>query len=327
MRPAPLACSDAERRAARRFAEALRAAGRGVIVETLWVRPGQAWALAVCAAAGVAASVVSVDRPTVGLAVAVVALVLALAELGPVPVLRRLTYARATQNVLSAAGPSRPVTLILAAATDGQRAGLLQRARVPAGPVTAAALALVAACCAARVGLDAGGTVLGAAQLVPTAVLVLAAGGLVDAAVAIPAPADERAVEAVLATAHRLDQAPPRRLAVETVLAGAWPLGLRARLERDHRRPEQVVLAIVMPGDGPVRYATRHPTLRAAAETVTGAERRGRSPRAGRRPAIAVTGPAETATSFLLALAAAIDAELGRAPQPASSDRSANSTK
>src|SRR3954471_23474588 len=99
MRPAPLACSDAERRAARRFAAALRAAGRGVIVETLWVRPGQAWALAACAAAGVAASVGGVDRPGGGLAPAAGALVPGLAELGPVPVLRRLTYARATQNV------------------------------------------------------------------------------------------------------------------------------------------------------------------------------------------------------------------------------------
>src|SRR3954470_7135999 len=173
MSPAPLACSDAERRAARRYAAALRAAGRRVVVEPLWVRPAQAWALAACAVAGVAASVVSVDRPVAGLATAVVALVLAAAELGPVPLLRRLTFARATQNVLSAAGAARPVTLILVAATDRLRAGRLHRAGIPAGPITVAALAVVAACTAARVALDAGGTLLGAAQLVPTAVLVL----------------------------------------------------------------------------------------------------------------------------------------------------------
>jgi hypothetical protein len=325
MSPAPLACSDAERRAARRHAAALRAAGRTVIVEALWVRPTQGPAFAACAAAGVAASVLSVDRPAAGLAVAAVALVLALAELGPLPLLRRLTFARATQNVLSAAGPPKPVTLILAAATDRPRAGLLRRAGIPAEVVTVAALALVAACAAARVVLDAGGTLLGAAQLVPTAVLVLAVGGLVDAAVAAPAPADERAIEAVIATAAAHDAAPPRRLAVETVLAGAWPLGLHARLRRDHRRPHQVVLAIVQPGDGPARYATRHPALRAIAAGVPHAEPKGRAPRVGRRPALAVTGDAGATTTFLVALAAGIDAEVGA--QPASSERSAKSAK
>jgi hypothetical protein len=151
---------------------------------------------------------------------------------------------------------------------------------------------------------------------------VLAVGGLVDAAVAAPAPADERAIEAVLEAARAIDAAPLPRVGVETVLAGAWPLGFRVRMRRDHRRPEHVVLAIVQPADGPARYATRHPTLRAIA---TGAECRGRAPRAGRRPAVAVIGDAGTATQFLVALAAAIDAEVGA--QPASSERSANSTK
>src|SRR4051794_33456132 len=323
MSPAPLACSDAERRLARRYATALRAAGRTVVVEPLWLRPAAAWTLAACAAAGVAASGLSVDRPGAALVLAAIALVLALAELGPIPLLRRLTYARATQNVLSAAGPPRPVTLILVAATDRPRAGLLRRARIPAGPVTVAALALVAGCCAARVALDAGGTLLGAIQLVPTAVLVLAVGGLVDAAVAPAAPEDEVALEAVVAAAARLDATPSGRLAVETVLAGAGPLGRRARLKRDHRRPEEVVVAIVHPGAGAVRYATRHPGLRAIA---AGAERGGRAPPPGRRPAIAVPGGREETAAFLVALAAGIDAELGPA-QPASSERSANSTK
>jgi hypothetical protein len=323
MSPAPLACSDAERRAARRYAAALRAAGRTVVVEPLWVRPARAWALAMCAAGGVAASVLSVDRAAAGLAAAAVALVLALAELGPLPLLRRLTFARATQNVLSAAaGPAKQVTLILAAATDRPRAGLLRRAAIPAETVTVAALALVAACAAARVALDAGGTLIGAVQLVPTAVLVLAVGGLVDAAVAPAAPADEGAIDAVLAAARKLDAAPRQRVAVETVLAGAWPLGLRARLRRDHRAAHDVVLAIVEPADGPVRYATRHPTLTAIAKRIPGAEPEGRAPRAGRRPAVAVTG---ATTAFLVALAAGIDAEVGG--QPASSERSAKSTK
>jgi hypothetical protein len=322
--PGPLACTDAERRAARRHASALRAAGRTVRVEPLWVRPARAAALAACAAAGVAASVLSVDHPVAALVVAGVALVLALAELGSLPLLRRLTFARATQNVLSAPAAPRPVTLVLIAAADRPRAGVLHRARIPAGPVTAAALALVTACVAARVAFDAGGTLLGALQLVPTAVLVLAVGGLVDAAVAAPAPADGRAVDAVVDAAKRLDAAPPGRVAVETVLAGAWPLGLHARLKRDRRRPDELVVAIVAPGAEP-RYATRHPTLRAIADSARHAERRGRAPRAGRRPVIAMSGPPEATTELLVALAAGIDAEIGG--QPTSSERAANSTK
>src|SRR4051812_5230387 len=214
--PGPPACSDAERRTARRHAAALRAVGRTVRVEALWLRPARDPALAVCAAAGVAASVLSVDHATAALVVAGVALLLALAELGPLPVLRRLTtYARATQNVLSASAPTaaKPVTLVLVAAVDSPRAGLLRRARVPGGPVTVAALALVAARAPARAAFDAGGPLLGAVQLLPTAALVLAVGGLVDAAVAAPAPADDTAVAAVLAAAKRLDAKPPARVA------------------------------------------------------------------------------------------------------------------
>ena len=131
-------------------------------------------------------------------------------------------------------------------------------------------------------------------------------------------------MDAVGEAAKRLDAAPPRRVAVETVLAGAWPLGLHARLKRDRRRPAELVLAIVAPG-AEARYATRHPTLRAIADSARLAERRGRAPRAGRRPAIAMSGPPEATTELLVALAAGIDAELGG--QPASSERSANSTK
>src|SRR5690348_1331506 len=68
--PPPLACTDAERRAARRAAAALRAGGRTVRTETIWVRPAWAPVLAVCAVAGVAASVVSVDHPGPALVIA-----------------------------------------------------------------------------------------------------------------------------------------------------------------------------------------------------------------------------------------------------------------
>jgi hypothetical protein len=331
--PPPLACTDAERRAARRHAAALRAAGRSVRTETIWVRPAWAPVLAVCAAAGVAASVVSVDHPAPALAIAVTALMLAIAEQTPWPVLRRLTtFARASQNVVSPAPPPpRAVTLVVIARTDAPRHGIAHRLGLPVEAVTIAALALVAALVAVRVILDAGGTALGAVQLVPTAALVLAVGLLADAAVAPPAASSEpldAAIGAVLAASRALDAAPTQRVGVEIVLAGAGALGRRARLRRDRRRAEDVALAIVeTTGDGRARYATRHPTLRAvAARDGRMTRRRTGAPRAGRRPAIALAAPADELADAIAAFARGLDAELGRT-QPASSERSANWTK
>src|SRR3954451_9071822 len=269
--PPPLACTDAERRAARRHAAVLRAAGRIVRTETIWVRPAWAPVLAICAAAGVAASVVSVDHPAPALAIAGAALVLALAEQTPWPVLRRLTtFARATQNVVSPApAPPRAVTLVVIARTDAPRGGIARRLGLPLEAVTVVALALVACLVAVRLVLDAGGTALGAVQLVPTAALIVAVGLLADAAVAPPAPSTEpldAAIGAVLAATRALDAAPPPRLGVEVAPAGAGALGRRARRRKDHRRAEEVALAIVeAASDGRARYATRHPTLHAVA--------------------------------------------------------------
>src|SRR5919199_3204230 len=244
--PPPLACTDAERRAARRHAAALRAAGRAARTETVWVRPAWAPVLGACAAAGVAASVVSVDHSAVALGIAAVALVLAVAEQTPWPVLRRLaTFARATQNVVSPPPAAKPVTLVVVAAVDRPRGGIARRLGVPLAPVTVAALALVAALVAIRTALDAGGSVLGAVQLVPTAALIVAVGLLADASFAPPDGGLDTTVDSLLASARALDAAPLQRVGVEIVLAGAGPLGLRVRLRRDRRRAEDVALAIV----------------------------------------------------------------------------------
>jgi hypothetical protein len=319
----PPACTDAERRVARALAAELRALGRPTRTESLWVRPAWAAVLAVCAAAGVAGSVVSVDHATAGLVLAGAAFVLALAELGPWPLLRRLTFARATQNVVSEPPPGAPaarVTLVLVAAVDGPRGGVAQRAGVPVREITTAALGLLAACTAARVALDASGTLIGALQLVPTAVLVLAVGALADAAVAPPAsaPGGDPPAEIAVAAARMLAGVRRERVAVEVVLAGAWPLGLRAWLRRDRRRAQDVAVAFVGSAAAP-GYATAHPTLRAVAEETRLAQRRGRAPRAGRRrPAIAVAGSAREAGAFLVALASGLDAALASGPaQPA----------
>src|SRR5919201_832602 len=195
--PSGLACTDAERRFARASAAGLRARRREVRTETVWVRPAWAWPQALCAAAGIVASVLSVDHPVAGVVVAAVA-----------------------------------------------RVGWLPAADL-------AALALVCAFAAGRVaGLE--GTAVGAIQLVPTAVLILAVAAFADAALARPAPPDPSAVDAVLSVVAALDARPPAALGVEVVLAGAGAphaLGLRAWLapERRRRRPEDVVLLHVEP--------------------------------------------------------------------------------
>jgi len=335
----PPACSDAERRAARAHGAALRAAGWTTRTDALWVRPAWPAVLGVLATTGVVASVVSADHATVGLVIAATAFVLALAELGPWPVVRRLTtFARATQNVVAephrlrtAAAPPPRVTLVLVAAVDGPRGGLAQRARIPVRAITTGALGLVALAATARVALDASGVLVGALQLVPTAVLVLAVGALADAAVAAPAPAPggDPPADVAVAAARMLAAVPLRHVGLEIVLAGAGPLGRRAFFRRD-RRPSEAVAVAHVGSAAETRFATAHPTLRAAAEASGLAERHGRAPRAGRRPAIAVAGSAAGAGAFLVALARGLDealAQAGPGPQPASSERFAKSTK
>ncbi len=334
----PPACSDAERREARRHGAALRAAGWTTRTDALWVRPAWAAVLGVLATAGVVASVLSADHATAGLAIAGAAFVLALAELGPWPVLRRLvTFARATQNVVAephrlrtAAAPPPRVTLVLVARVDGPRGGIAQRAGLPVRAITTAALGLVALAAAARVALDASGVLVGALQLVPTAILVLAVGALADAAVAAPAPAPggDPPAEVAVAAARMLTAVPLRHVGLEVVLTGAGPLGRRVFRRRDRRPPEAVALALVGSA-AETRFATAHPMLLAAAEASGLAERRGRAPRAGRRPAIAVAGGAAGAGAFLVALARALDEALAAdgGGQPASSERFAKSTK
>src|SRR5439155_27305889 len=84
--------SDAERRAARWLAEALREQGREAVTETVWVRPHWAAVAAVHAGLGVAGSLLAAELPIPGLCVLAVAFVSALLEAtGRLPLLPRLT--------------------------------------------------------------------------------------------------------------------------------------------------------------------------------------------------------------------------------------------
>lgn len=304
--------TDAERRAARLLASELRALGRrAVLTQTFWTRPYWPAVHAFLAAVGVAASVVSVDHPRAGLAVGAAALVAFALDLsGRFTPLRRATVERATQNVVSLdMREDAPVRLVITAATDTPRATLLATG-APAGAAARLrvrlgghlpslhgwiAIALVAtiACCVARVaGVDA--RWLGALQLVPSVVLLLAVAVLVDALTAsvsaAGATANAGAAAVALALVSELTARPPRALAVDVVFAGAGEnqaAGMRRWVRAQRRagiRPEGVCVLHVAPcGAGRPVYWTRdglvlplryHPRLIAHCEAVAAAETR-----------------------------------------------------
>ena len=273
----PLACTDAERRAALALAAELRAAGRAPRLEARWVRPGwPAWH-ALCAIAGVVASVISVDYPLTGLVVVGVALAVSLGHgRGRLP----LGRARATQDVVAPAPAPRTATLVVLAAVDRPRTSVLDRVPAPLLWLHGALLLTTGFVAARLAGAE--GTLLGACQLVPTVVLLLAAAALLDAAFEPPAPSDAAATRTAVALA-----AVPW---AEIVLVGAGGLGLRARLRSDRRAPEEVVLLWLEPGAAPA-WRSAHPTLAAIAQDTGAARRRGGALPAGARPALALSGP------------------------------------
>jgi hypothetical protein len=343
--PSGTAGTDAERRAAHALADELRGTGREARVQTVWVRTAWWAPQALAVALGVAASVLAVGDPIPGVALAAVALLVALADLSALAPVRRLTPARATQNVVSAPAdvPPGAITLIVTAAVDRARSGLGRR--FPGGVLrwSLGALALVLACCGVRAaGIEE--TWVGAVQLLPTVVLLACLLAFLDEAVADPVDGDRGAVAAAVALTAELDAAPPEHLAVAVVLAGAGgaqSAGLRAWLRGRRARglaPGDVALLHLEPVPGPqpgwwardglVVTSALHPQLLRAARAAAEAEpdleahvrRRPRGTaaavaRAGGWPAIAVgVGDPEAGTRFASALVRALDTELRDVP-------------
>jgi hypothetical protein len=273
----PLACTDAERRAAVALAAQLRAAGREARLEARWVRPGwPAWQ-ALCAIAGVVASVVSVDHALTGLIVAGCALLVSLAHgRGRLP----LGRARATQDVVAPAPAPRQVALVVVAAVDRPRTSVLDRVPAPLAWLQGSLLLTTVFAAARLAGAE--GTLLGAGQLVPAIVLLLAAAALLDAAFEPAAPADAAATHAAVALAS----VPWADL----VLVGASELGLRARLRAERRAPEATILVWLEPAEQP-RWRSAHPTLATVAGDTGTPGRGARALPAGARPALALAGP------------------------------------
>jgi len=278
--------SDAERRAARELERTLRAAGREVELETVWVHPAWAAAHTLHAVLGTIGSVLAVLVPVAGAAVLGVALLALLLDLAGWGWLARgLTPLRATQNVVSPPPAPAPFRLLITAHYDAGRSGLIYaerlqrlggrtrgwaRGHVP-GPFGWLALALLAAlgCALARIA-GAAGVGVGLVQLLPTVALVLATAAGVDLALsdAGPGAGDNAAGVAVaLALTAALDAAPPRSLAVELVLAGAGDgpgagLGAHLGVRPDALEPQRtIVLGLRACGAGAPAWLSHEGTL------------------------------------------------------------------
>jgi hypothetical protein len=278
--------SDAERRAASWLVSQVGSAKREAELEPFWTRPNWPLANALLAALGVVGSLVSRSSPLVGGAVVLITLVLVLVDrLSARSPARRLTRERASQNVVSSSGGDAAVRLIVTANYDAGRTGLahrtfmrrcsagLRRLTGDAAPgwcgwLVIALLWILALAIARDRG--ASGTAIGAAQLIPTAGLVIACALLAELGGAAfgPAAADNASGVAVaIALVRALDVAPPRNLDVELVLQGASDgtmLGLRRYMDARGRtlQPRDTVVLGIAPcsagrlhwweSDGPV---------------------------------------------------------------------------
>jgi hypothetical protein len=266
--------TDSERRAASWLARELTLGGRQARVETFWCRPNWALAHAWHALIGLVGSLISVGSPRVGGALILLALLSLVADVTFGASLgRRLTPERASQNVIfppSSAEEELPVRLIITANLDAGRAGLVFRrplraaaarlreltgGRLP-GWLGWLAIALICLEGTAVARLDGSrGTAVGLAQLIPTVVLVLALGLLLEQGSADFGPVagdNGSGVAAAVAIARALAAGPPSHAAVELVLQGAGDggaIGLRRylRSRRGDLKPATAVVLGISP--------------------------------------------------------------------------------
>jgi len=248
------ACTDAERRAALWLHDELRPRGHAAWVETRWVRPQWAAALAIGSLLAVAGSLVSTAASVAGLVLAVTGL--ATMVLRPFP-------RRATQHVLTAV-PDDGVVLAIAAPYDVPRRGTIDQRRLRGPGPALCALAIVAATAARVAAFEPGW--LGAVQLVPTLALLLAGAAAAEAALSSWAEGDAGPAAVAVTLLDELTREPPRALEPALLLAGAGHAlpGTAARqLRRERLGAERVVVLHLV--DGPLFWAARHPQLRAAA--------------------------------------------------------------
>lgn len=177
--------SEAERRTARVLEQRLRALGRDVVLEPIRIRPSFALTHLIHAVAGVVASVLSVYVPVAGLLLALVATASAFGDLtGSFHLVRSLTPARASQNVVSDETGGKPGLVVLAAHYDSPLTGMLEGRRLRWWPgALIISLGIITLCAVGRMlGIDATGfTVI---QFIPTVALIALTPLFADSAIA-----------------------------------------------------------------------------------------------------------------------------------------------
>jgi Peptidase family M28 len=262
--------TDAERRAANHLTQRLEALDREARTQPVLIWPRWHLTHLIHALLAVAGSAVSVKSALIGTILVAIAALSTIGDLtGRLPLVRRITGRRASQNVISTEQNGRPGTLILTAHYDTGRGAAFKRLNNrPAGPVFAGAILLVLVTTIARLaGLD--NTVLQVVQFVPTALLIVTIPYLADIALSGPVPGANDNASGV-ATALRLAErygGTLDHLDLWVLLPGAQEsgaLGTRAWLKQ-HRRSlnsrTTLVLNVDEVGAGTVRYATREGPL------------------------------------------------------------------
>jgi hypothetical protein len=282
--------SDAERRAAQHLEGRLESLGRAASIEPFAVYPHWPLAYLLLASASIAASVLAVYVPVAGAVLALVAALLFFIDAGLLtPTVRRLLGRRASQNVVSWNDTGKPGTLVLVAHYDAGRAGIVhsdavarRRAALRLGGLQLvfwAQLGVLAAALLRLVGLE--GSVLTAAQLVPTFVLIVAVALLADVALAgTKAGENDNASGTVLAL-RLAETAAPEHFDVHVLLTGAGTAGAAGltafRQRHDLPHDTTVFLNLDKVGSGAVRYTSRegallttktHPQLTALADAT-----------------------------------------------------------
>lgn len=270
--------SDAERRAANRFAAHLRQMGRRVSIEPTYVHSDWALVLAAHCAIACIGSVVTVTIPVLGFALVLLAATSLYLDLNArFYLLRSLFFRRGSQNVVSPGRrPEAPMRIVLCANLDAPRTGLLnghrfarlfaRLSRLTGLPWTATRVIfwsvafLVPVTAAQAAGLDSDGLAL--LQVIPTLLLLIGAFAYFDVSgsgISPGANQDASGVAAVLSLADRLDAAPPEALDVWVLLTGgrdALSEGMRgfAKAHRELERETTLFICLDSVGAGEVRY-------------------------------------------------------------------------
>ena len=292
--------SDAERRAANQLATRLtETAGRQAHTEPITIWPRWPLTHVIHALAAIAGSALSVDHPLIGLILVALATVSTIAEIANrLPITRRLTGRRASQNVVAKEGSGKPGTLILTAHYDAARGGAAfkwqSRTRLGfAQPFLWAQIVLLATSIAREAGID--GTAVSVIQFVPTVILIVYLPFLADillTGTVTGANDNASGVATVLRLAERYSgRNALDHLDLDVLLPGAQETGaqgMRAWLKRhrnEYDSTRTIVINVDEVGAGAIRYARKegpllalkqHPRLARLCDQIASEDTEGR---------------------------------------------------